>query len=102
MIAVPPFDGAGVSNSGDGATWFFTKQGAYELVRRIRDAWRMAGWDILVWVEPSTRFDGRKEWVVRSDLVNGLPRANTPRWGAMPDPIESGGHRRRMIAEMEG
>ena len=102
MISAPPFNPSRVSGVEGETTWFFTHAGAYELVRRIRDAWRMAGWDILVWVEPSTRFDGRKEWVVRSDLVNGLPRANTPRWGAMPDPIESGGYRRRMIAEMEG
>lgn len=96
MISVPPFNPSRATGVDGETTWFFTQPGAIELVRRIRDVWREAGWDIQVWVEWERRADnGRKEWIVRSDLVNGLPRANTPRWGVVPQAIEAGEYRRR-------
>lgn len=57
----------------------FTEQGARETARQIRSAWRRLGWDVDVRVEriaSADEGDGRSiaHFIVRSDLVNGLPR----------------------------
>lgn len=57
----------------------FTEQGATELARRIRAAWRRQGWDVTVTVErvasaPDAEGRSLAHFTVRSDLVNGLPQ----------------------------
>ena len=53
-------------------TDFLTREGAETLARRIRLYWRNRA---SVWVEAAGRkIDGQSVFVVRSDLVNGVPR----------------------------
>lgn len=69
----------------------FRKDGAEVLARTIKRYWRTQGFDVNAWVEPLTDMtavaclteNARKRaseevlYVVRSDLVNGLPRPKT-------------------------
>ena len=62
----------------------FRKEGAEVLARTIQRKWREKGCEVKVWVEPLTDMTAisrlaiakRDEplYVVRSDMVNGLPR----------------------------
>lgn len=57
----------------------FSERGARELARRIRTVWANIGWDVEVRVEriaSEELGDGRSiaHFIVRSDLINGLPQ----------------------------
>lgn len=56
----------------------FNRDGAYALADRIREVWKAVGWAVRVWVEPMGKSDtGKPQYAIRSDLVNGLPRASS-------------------------
>jgi len=54
-----------------------TRNGAERLAERIRRYWRERGYDVAVRVEQRSGFSDSMRWarwyVVRSDLVDGLP-----------------------------
>jgi hypothetical protein len=60
----------------------FLETGAQEIARRIRKKWAVQGWKVNVWVEPMQVPDSaqakegktRKIYIVRSDMINGVPR----------------------------
>ncbi len=64
----------------------FTLIGAECLADQIFEYWSAQGFRIRVWVERSAmpitstarRVQDRRQWVVRSDLKNGLPRPANP------------------------
>lgn len=64
----------------------FTLTGAERLADQISEHWHAQGFRIRVWVERSAmpvtstarRVQDRRQWVVRSDLKNGLPRPANP------------------------
>lgn len=65
----------------------FSKPSAENLVRIITRYWVKRGHDVLVWSEPvETQVAGEDAeaviWQVRSDLVNGLPKAEAERIAA--------------------
>lgn len=54
----------------------FSEKGAREVKAQIEDYWRQRGYEVQVYIEkkgfvPTLR---GAHWVVRSDLVDGLPR----------------------------
>lgn len=55
---------------------FVTVGGAEELAARIRAYWADRGYEVQTTVEPFTRIEGKAEtfYVVRSDMVGGLPQ----------------------------
>jgi hypothetical protein len=50
-----------------------SRTGAEELKARIEDYWHSRGFAVTVDIRTETLF-GQFLWVVRSDLINGLPR----------------------------
>ena len=50
------------------------KSGALELARRIEARWAKLGHKVECWVESEVRGKEGRQFIVRSDLVNGLPR----------------------------
>ncbi len=51
---------------------YFSKMGADVLTVRIREHWKAAGHDVLVYQEPVTTTSGTI-WCIRSNLIRGLP-----------------------------
>ena len=52
---------------------YLSRRGAEELRTRIEDYWHSRGFAVTVDIAPDALF-GERIWVVRSDMVNGLPR----------------------------
>jgi hypothetical protein len=50
-----------------------SRKGAEELASRIIDYWYRQGYDVTVDILPDALF-GDRIWVVRSNMVNGMPR----------------------------
>jgi hypothetical protein len=50
-----------------------SRTGAEELKARIEDYWHSRGFAVTVDIAPDALF-GDRIWVVRSDMINGLPR----------------------------
>lgn len=106
--AVPPFSYAPAK---DVNTDWLSKSGAQELCRRIRNAWLKLGHDVLVYPELMPRNErdpGKPQYVVRSELVNGLPRRDAPTVRPPADMHADNfkrvdtGRKRSVIEEMEG
>ncbi|MBK1837658.1 hypothetical protein JHL17_09545 [Azospirillum sp. YIM B02556] len=75
---MPPFHPRFHPGPSSGRLDSFSERGARELARRIRAAWARLGWDVEVRVEriaSEELDDGRSiaHFIVRSDLINGLP-----------------------------
>jgi hypothetical protein len=52
-----------------------SKERAEELVKKIKWYWINKGQNVTVWIEPIPRFF--KAYQIRSDLINGAPRAKS-------------------------
>lgn len=55
----------------------FTEEGARALAKKIREYWKACGSIVTTTVESGSVGDGRF-WVVRSDMVNAMPRQRVP------------------------
>lgn len=56
-----------------GIDWMLESE-ANELERRIREYWEKAGFKVKTRIENSSRVNAKTAFVIRSDMVNGLPR----------------------------